>query len=146
MPDEGKAARPGSRREGRERILGFLYEAEAKGLSVGEVVAALPIRPDGYARRLLEGLSGDLGELDAVIDETSLGWRIDRMPAIDRALLRMAVHELIAQPDVPAAAIISEAVDLAAEYSTDASSRFVNGVLAKVAERFRVGEEVHGGD
>jgi N utilization substance protein B len=90
----------------------------------------------------MEGLGGDLSEIDAIIDSTSRGWRVERMPGVDRALLRMAVHELMAEPDVPAAAIISEAVELAAEYSTEASSRFVNGVLAKVAESYRVDEEV----
>ncbi len=123
-------------------MLGFLYEAESKGVSVDELVAGLPVRPDGYARKLLEGLGGDLTELDAIIEETSHGWSVDRMPAVDRALLRMAVHELVSNAETPAGAIISEAVELAGEYSTEASSRFVNGLLAKVAERFRPDERV----
>lgn len=123
-------------------MLGILYEADAKGITAADVVAAMPTKLDGYALRLVEGLGGDLSEIDAVIEQTSTAWRLARMPAIDRALLRLAVHELMEQPDIPAAAIISEAVELAAEYSTEASSRFVNGVLAAVSQRYRVGEPV----
>jgi N utilization substance protein B len=144
VTSEPDAAKPGSRREGRERVLGYLYEAEAKGITVAEVVASLPMSPDGYARRLLDGLDGDLSEIDAVIEETSHTWRLDRMPAVDRALLRLGVHELLHRRDVPASAVITEAVELAAEYSTDASGRFVNGVLAKVAKAARPDESVDG--
>lgn len=124
-------------------MLGLLYEAEQKGVTVAEIVADLPIAPDGYAKRLIDGLGGDLSAIDALIESTSHSWRVDRMPAVDRALLRMAVHELTADPDIPAAAVISEAVELASEYSTDASSRFVNGVLSKVAEQQRPDEHTH---
>lgn len=139
---EGAVAKAGSRREGRERVLGLLYEAESKELPLSEVVASLPLPVHGYAARLLEGLGDDLEAVDAAISEVSHNWRLDRMPAVDRALLRIATHELMERPDIPAGAVISEAVELGAEYSTDGSSRFLNGVLAKLAERCRPEESV----
>ena len=137
---EGTVAKPGSRREGRERVLGLLYESDSKGIVLSEVVASLPLQPDGYARRLIEGLGDDVARIDALIEDTSHGWRVDRMPAVDRALLRMAVHELIDRPDVPVAAVINEAVEMAAEYSTESSSRFINGVLSTLAREHRPDE------
>jgi N utilization substance protein B len=85
------------------------------------------------------GVGEHLGELDALITRFAKGWRIERMPAVDRALLRMGCWELAHRPDVPTGAILSEAVDLAREYSTEDSSRFVNGVLAAVAKHLRPG-------
>ncbi|HEX2042681.1 MAG TPA: transcription antitermination factor NusB, partial [Acidimicrobiales bacterium] len=64
-------------------------------------------------------------------------WAVERMPAIDRALLRMGVFELLHRPDVPTGVVLSEAVELAARYSTEDSGRFVNGVLARIAEEVR---------
>jgi N utilization substance protein B len=65
------------------------------------------------------------------------GWAIDRMPALDRAILRLGIYELLSRPDVPVAVVIDEAVELAKRFSTDDSGRFVNGVLAAVAKNAR---------
>ena len=65
------------------------------------------------------------------------GWKLERMPALDRAVLRMATFELIGRPDVPTAVVLNEAVELASEYSTDESGRFVNGMLGRIAEEVR---------
>ena len=132
-------AAAGSRREGRERILALLYEAETKDLDLTEVVDGLPLPLTGYARSLVDGLS-DLSSIDELIDDASHRWKLSRMPAVDRALLRMGTFELVQRLDVPPNVIISEAVELAAEYSTDGSSRFVNGVLARLASELRPGE------
>jgi len=67
------------------------------------------------------------------------GWTFDRLAAVDRAILRSAISELETQPHVPTAVVLSEAVELAKEYSTDDSARFVNGVLAAVAPQIREG-------
>jgi len=75
----------------------------------------------------------ELERIDSLISCYSIGWVMDRMPAVDRALLRMATYEILSHPDVPTAVVISEAVDLATQYSTDESGRFVNGVLAAIA-------------
>jgi N utilization substance protein B len=132
---------PGSgRREARERALELLYEAESKEVPPGELVDGLPVEPDPYARTLVVGVGDDLVRLDEVIGSTAHGWRVERMPAVDRALLRIAVWELTHRPEIPLAVIINEAVELAKQYSTDESGRFVNGVLSRVAADLRPGE------
>jgi transcription antitermination protein NusB len=135
--NDSSVAPAGSRREGRERVLGLLYEAESKSMALDELVEGLPLPLTGYAARLVEGIGPDPARLDHLIEAVSHRWRVARMPAVDRAVLRMATHELAERQDVPAGAVISEAVDLAAEYSTEASSRFVNGVLARLATELR---------
>jgi len=124
---------PGTRREARERVLSLLYEAESKGTSPGRVLDDLPVRPAEFVCDLVRGVDQRQIEIDALIAKHSIGWSVDRMPVVDRALLRMSTYELLARPDVPTGVVISEAVELAGEYSTDESGRFVNGVLAAIA-------------
>ena len=127
----------GSRREARERALSLLYEAEAKGETPDEVLEALPLAPEPFAADLVSG-GGEHGEeVDGLIRRFARGWSLERMPAIDRTLLRIATYELGHRSDVPSGAVISEAVELAKRYSTDDSGRFVNGVLAAVARAVR---------
>ncbi len=128
---------PGSRRESRERALELLYEAEAKGQPPQEVVAAQTLRPDPFVLELVTGVESRGAELDEVLGRFAKGWAVDRMPVLDRAILRMAVFELVAQPRTPVAVVISEAVELAKRYSTEESGKFVNGVLAGVAAEVR---------
>jgi N utilization substance protein B len=127
----------GPRRQARERALALLYEAEMKGCSLEEVLAGLPARADPYAERLARGVAEGRPRIDALLAEVARGWALERMPAVDRALLRLGVYELLEQPEVPAAVVIDEAVSLAGRYSTEDSGRFVNGVLATVASRLR---------
>jgi N utilization substance protein B len=129
----------GARREARERALALLYEADSKQVDAAEVLAELPVAPDPFVVLLVEGVGRTRSEADRLIEDNAIGWALDRMPVIDRTLLRMAVFELLGLPDVPTAVVISEAVDLATQYSTDESGRFVNGVLAKIAEQTRPG-------
>lgn len=140
MSDEPEVAASGTRREGRERILGLLYEAELKGVGIDELIEGLPLPVRGYAAAISNDIGPSLDSIDELIEEASHRWKLARMPAIDRALLRMATYELVHRPDVPAGAIISEAVELAAVYSTDSSSRFVNGVLGRLAFELRPDE------
>jgi N utilization substance protein B len=135
---------PVARREARERALSLLYEAESKGVEPVALLDELPVPPDAFAAGLVSGVGLELGRIDSLISSHSIGWVMDRMPAVDRALLRMATFELLSHPDVPTAVVISEAVDLAAQYSTDESGRFVNGVLAAIAVVVR-GDEGGGG-
>ena len=130
-------ALPVARREARERALSLLYEAESKSESPAEVLAALPVPPDAFAAALVAGVGERSEEIDGIISTHAIGWALDRMPAIDRALLRMATYELMDRPDVPTAVVISEAVELAGSYSTDESGRFVNGVLSSIATAVR---------
>lgn len=127
----------GSRREARESALGVLYAAEAQGRDLLEVLGDRPVAPSAYAVEVVEGVAATVDQLDALIGRHAEGWRTDRMPAVDRALLRMAVYELCHRADVPTAAVLSEVVDLAGDYSTDRSSRFVNGVVSAVAAEVR---------
>lgn len=127
----------GTRREARERALALLYEAESKGLvPLASVLDTLPLPPEPFAGELVVGVSDHLAELDELIGRFSRSWRIDRMPAIDRALLRIGTYEL-GHTDVPVGACISEAVELAKRYSTDDSSSFVNGLLGRIATELR---------
>jgi N utilization substance protein B len=127
----------GSRRQARERALSLLYEAEAKGVAPRDVIAELPVAPDQFAAQLVGGVEDHSESLDRLIETHARGWTLERMPAIDRALLRMAIFELCHRPDVPTGVVISEAVDLATQYSTDDSARFVNGMLSVIAGEVR---------
>ena len=129
----------GSRREGRERALSLLYEAEVKDLAPSTLLADLPVEPEAFVVDLVRGVGTHQERIDALIARFAVDWTLDRMPAIDRNLLRLAVYELLERPDVPLGAVISEAVELAKGYSTDESGRFVNGVLASVAAEVRPG-------
>lgn len=134
----------GERRRARERALALLYEAEVKHLSPEDVLAALPVAPEPYAGELFLGVGRRAGEVDALVSGHATSWAIERMPAIDRQILRLATYELLDRPDVPVAVVIDEAVELAKQYSTEDSGRYVNGVLAAVAARTRPGETVPG--
>lgn len=123
----------GSRREARERALELLYEAESKSQPPAVVLEALPVPPEAFAAELVRGVGEHLAELDEVIASYARGWTVARMPALDRAVLRLGVFELLHRPDVPTGAVISEAVELAKRFSTEESGRFVNGVLAAIA-------------
>jgi len=113
-----------------------------KGAPASDILAELPIPPEEYAVELFVGVSRRAAEVDETILSHANAWALDRMPAVDRQLLRLGVYELIDHPEVPVAVIIDEAVELAKQYSTDDSSRFVNGVLAAVAAARRPGEVV----
>jgi len=138
---EGQAAAavPGapSRRQARERALSLLYESDMKGVAPGDVLASLPVAPAPFASDVVAGVGQHADEVDGYIRRFARGWALERMPALDRALLRMAVYELVHRPDVPTGAVLSEAVELATRYSTEESGRFVNGVLAQIAKEVR---------
>ncbi len=127
----------GGRREARERALGLLYEAESKGISGRDLLGELPVAPDQFASDIVSGVDDHGPEIDALITRFAKGWSVERMPALDRAVVRMATFELLARPDVPTNVVLSEAVELASQYSTDESGRFVNGLLARIAEEVR---------
>lgn len=127
----------GSRREARERAFELLYEAETKELPPSVVVADLPVVPDEFTRELVQGVEDNQPQLDELIRRFARDWKLERMPALDRALLRMGTFELVHRPDVPTGAVITEAVELAKRFSTDESGRFVNGMLSAVAADVR---------
>ena len=126
-----------TRREARERALSLAYELEQRLVGLEDLLDELPVAPDEYATLLVRGAEDHRDEIDAVISKFSENWALERMPAIDRALLRLGVFELGWVADVPAAVVISEAVELAKQYSTRDSGRFVNGLLGRIAEQLR---------
>ena len=125
----------GTRRQARELALSLLYEADAKSCSPSEVLDDFPIEPDPFAADLVSGVAKHQDEVDGFIRRFARDWSLERMPAVDRALLRLATYELLQQPDVPVGVVISEAVELASEFSTDDSGRYVNGILSAIAKR-----------
>lgn len=96
------------------------------------MLAELPVPPEPYATALVLGVGKRGAEIDALLERRSSGWRLERMPAVDRQLLRLGVLELL-EGEVPLAVVLDEAVELARAYSTADSGRFVNGVLAAIA-------------
>ena len=129
-----------TRRESRERAVELLYEAESKSVDVTDVVAALPLTPDAYAMELALGVTDHRIELDHVLGRYARRWPVSRMAVTDRTVLRLGAFELATQADVPVGAALSEAVELGGRYgSTDDTSKFVNGILAAVAEEVRDG-------
>jgi N utilization substance protein B len=136
----------GSRREARERAVSLLYEAEAKGVSPQAVLDGLPLPAEPFTAELVGGVAEHLDELDDLLRAHAVDWKLERMPAIDRGLLRLGAFELVHRPEIPVGAVISEAVELAKQYSTDESGRFVNGMLSAIATKVRPGGRPGAGD
>jgi N utilization substance protein B len=130
---------PGARRRARERALELLYEAESKAIAPADLLSELPVAPEDYAEVLVTGVERRTGDIDDLLARHATGWAVDRMPAVDRCVLRIAAYELLEEPDVPVAVIIDEAIELVKAYSTEDSGRFVNGVLAGIAAEIRPG-------
>jgi N utilization substance protein B len=125
----------GRRRKSRELALQLLYQNDLAGTAPAEMFLRteefLEARPDvqQYAARLVEGTLARRDELDAKLSERSEHWRLGRMAAVDRNLLRLALYELLYENDTPDAVVIDEAVEIAKKFSTPSSGPFVNGVL-----------------
>ena len=126
-----------TRRSARERALGLAYECEQRNVSGPVLLEGLPVPPDEYAQSLVLGVDEHHQEIDTIIAKFSEHWSLERMPVVDRALLRIGTYELAWCPDVPTAVAITEAVELAKQYSTKDSGRFVNGLLSRIAAEVR---------
>jgi transcription antitermination protein NusB len=131
-----------ARGKARKRALDILFESEARGLALGETLDARrraaerdPQEPalNPYTTELVEGVAAHQGRIDEVLGTYAQGWSLERMPAVDRNVLRIGVYELLWREDVPDAVAVSEAVRLVTELSTDESPAFVNGLLARIA-------------
>jgi len=131
LPEEGP------RHEAREHAIALLYEAEMKKQSLPDVLSGLSVSPDPFTEELLRGVDRDGARIDELVSAAAVGWEIDRMPVVDRTILRLATWELLSRPDVPVAVVIDEAVELAKQYSTEQSGGFVNGVLSTIATQVR---------
>ena len=135
-PDSTPGARSDARRA-RERALGLLYEADARGIGLLDQLGGQDLPPAPLAVELIEGVAGHAAAIDELLEEVAVDWSVARMAPVDRAILRLAVYELSHRPQVPEAVVLNEAVELANLYSTASSGRFVNGVLATVTRRCR---------
>ena len=130
----------GARTKARKRALDVLFEAEQRDLDLREMLAERVAHPGvetslpQYSVDLIEGYDAHAGHIDEILETYSNGWTLERMPAVDRALLRLATWELLFNDDVPDAVAIDEAVELASGLSTDESPSFVNGLLARILE------------
>ena len=134
---------PGPRRHAREAALQVLYSADlarridpAAILDVYESIAdevTLPAKGRERARALVLGVVANLKEIDERLERASPRWRLSRMAAVDRNVLRIAAYELLFEPEIPAEVVIDEAVEIARRYAGEASPAFVNGVLDQLA-------------
>ena len=125
-----------ARSKARKRAVDVLYEADVRSgdpltLLRERLADETPPVPE-HAVRLVEGVAEHAARIDALIDAHASNWSLDRLPDVDRAILRMAVFELLWADDVPDAVVIDEAVELAKALSTDDSPGYVNGVLGAI--------------
>jgi transcription antitermination protein NusB len=127
-----------ARSKARKRALDILFEAELRGEPVLELLAERAAAADppvsDYAAQLVRGVHEHAEQIDSLLAGNARGWTLDRMPGVDRNILRIGTYELLWNEAVPDAVAISEAVALAGELSTDESSAFVNGLLARLLE------------
>jgi transcription antitermination protein NusB len=128
----------GARSKARKRALDVLFEADQRGLEPLTLLAERVQRADPpvpqYAVEIVEGVCAHRERIDELLSTYAQGWALERMPAVDRSLLRLSTWELLFNDDVPDAVAIDEAVDLAHALSTDESPVFVNGLLARLLE------------
>jgi N utilization substance protein B len=138
----------GVRRRGREIALQMLYQHEIAGTPVETVISGfeeLKQAPDvtrEFAVELVRGVTSKLAELDAHLVGQADNWRLERMAAVDRNILRLALYELIFENDTPPAVVIDEAVEIAKRFGSERSSQFVNGVLDGFVHRGKAAGEV----
>lgn len=134
-----------TRHRARELALQWLYQWEVGGIDLDDVFEAdrqVELQPpdearDRLAEALVRGTAAQLAEIDPLIAEQAHGWRIERMPIVDRLIVRLAVYELRSEPETPHAVIINEALELAHTFSTDEAVKFINGVLDGIRRHVR---------
>ena len=133
----------GARTKARKRALDVLYGADVRGESINAALLAEenrqladPKRASSweYAKVIVEGVVAHGDEIDEMIETYAQGWTLDRMPAVDRAIIRIGIWEILHNSEVPSAVAIAEAVESATVLSTEDSAGFVNGLLGRIAE------------
>lgn len=125
-----------ARHAARRQAIDLLYQADVTAQEPITAIAAWRAAGealDPFALELVDGVTAHAADIDALLGSAAVDWSVDRMPALDRTILRVAILELRFRDDVPAAVAIDEAVGAAKELSTDDSARFVNGVLGRIA-------------
>lgn len=130
-----------ARSKARKQALDLLYETDIRGTNLLETLVARDIPADGpdarpireYTRELLNGVSDNRRKIDELITTYAQGWDMDRLPAVDRNILRLGIYEILWSTSVPTSVAIDEALDLAKELSSDDSSKYIHGVLGRIA-------------
>src|SRR5215813_9554147 len=136
----------GARRKARELALQMLYEHDVSGTEPTEMFRRsdeMQKSPEGiqdFTRRLVSGTLTHRDDLDAIISKQADHWRLARMPVVDRNILRLALFELLHEPETPRPVVIDEALEIAKRFSTPKSSQFINGILDGVLKGRRGGE------
>ena len=129
-----------ARSKARKRAIDILFEAEQRGLNARDLLAERLAKPvteaplNQYTADLVEGVVAHWTDINELLATYSQGWTVERMPSVDRAILRLGAFEVLYSDEVPEGVAIAEAVDLATSLSTDDSPKFVNGLLARLAE------------
>ncbi|NDE50916.1 MAG: transcription antitermination factor NusB [Actinobacteria bacterium] len=127
-----------ARSKARKAALDLLYEADIRGISVGVILSqrleTLEYLIRDYTRELLTGVVEHRSRIDELIVTYSQGWDFDRMPVVDRNILRLSLFELLWGRDIPEAVAIDEALELAKTLSTEESSSYIHGVLATISK------------
>lgn len=128
----------GARTKARKRALDILFECELQSVPLGQTLAERQLAADppvnDYTTFLVEGVVAAQERIDDLLTETSVGWTLDRMPGVDRNLLRIGAYEILYVDAVPDPVAVSEAVNLARDLSTDESPAFINGLLSKIIQ------------
>lgn len=141
MSQAGRTPGHEGRRAGRTQAVVLLYQHDVTGLSLDDLVANLERdrgRPiDEFTRALIDGVSVDRDAIDAMISAAAEGWTADRLAPLERNILRVAVHELLDWPEIPAAVSINEAVELAKLYCGAEAPPFINGILGRIGRDAR---------
>ena len=126
----------GARSKARKRALDVLYSADLRGETPTEALERIIDAGDGppndYTLTLVRGVAAEVVRIDGLLDQYSTGWSLDRMPAVDRNVLRLGVWEMLYADDVPGTVAVTEAMALVQDLSTDESPTFVNGVLGAI--------------
>jgi N utilization substance protein B len=125
-----------TRREERRIAIDILYQADLTDAEPADVVTdwiGAGREVPSFSRELIEGVADEMPGIDLLLEESSEGWSVARMPALDRTTLRLAIYELRYRDDIPPSVAINEAVETVNELSTEDSGRFVNGILGKIA-------------
>jgi transcription antitermination protein NusB len=124
-----------ARRKARKRALDFLYEADLRSGEALELYLSRPsddLSQESYVKELLDGVSAHREKIDELIMTYAEGWDMDRMPAIDRNILRISIFEILWQEGLDEKIAVNEAVEMAAELSTKDSSAYINGILGRI--------------
>jgi N utilization substance protein B len=124
-----------ARRKARKRALDFLYEADIRNASAIELMGSREpseLSEGAYISELLAGVEANKSKIDELITTYAQGWDMDRMPALDRNILRIALFEILFKEELDDQVAASEAVEIATELSTDDSAKYINGVLGRI--------------